>query len=48
MFLVYLMRVKHFIDQRNRITHSHNFLWPTKRYMKELNMLMPFSPNVKV
>ena len=36
MFLVYLMCVKHSINQSNRISHSHNFLWPTKRYMKSL------------
>ena len=26
MFLVYLMCVEHYIDQRNRISHSQNFL----------------------
>ena len=36
MFLVYLMCVKHFIDQRNRINHSQKILWPIKRYMKSL------------
>ena len=35
------MCVKHFIDQRNRINHSHNFLWPTKKYMKSLICLCP-------
>ena len=41
MFLLHLMCVKHSIDQRNRISHSHNFLWPTKRYMKSLICLCP-------
>ena len=41
MFLVYLICIKHSIDQRNRISHSQNFLWPTKRYMKSLICLCP-------
>ena len=41
MFLIYLMCVKHSIDQRNGISHSHNFLWPTKRYMESLICLCP-------
>ena len=36
MFLVYLMCVKHSIDQTNRISLSQKFLWTTKRYMKSL------------
>ena len=48
MFLVYLMCVKHYIDKRNRISLSHNFLWITyKKIYEELNMLMPFSSDVK-
>ena len=41
MFLIYLMCVKHSIDQRNRISLSHIFLWTTKRYMKSLICLCP-------
>ena len=47
MFLEYLMCVKAFIDKRNMISLSHNFLWTTKRH-EELNMLMSFSLYVKV
>ena len=47
MFLVYLMCVKHSIDKRNRISHSEFFMAYKKIY-EELNMLMPFSPDVKV
>ena len=32
---------EHSIDQRNRISHSQKFLWPTKRYMKSLICLCP-------
>ena len=41
MFLVYLMCVKHSINKINRISHSHNFLWLTKRYMRSLICLCP-------
>ena len=41
------MSVKPFIDQRNGIGFSRNILWTKKRH-EELNMLLPFSPNVKV
>ena len=47
MFLVYLMCVKHSIDQRNRISHSQNFLWPTKKYMKSLICLCPLVQMLK-
>ena len=47
MFLVYLMCVKHSIDQRNRISHSHNF-YGLQKIHEELNMLMPFRLDVKV
>ena len=47
MFLVYLMCVKHSIDQRNRISLSHNFFMDYKKIYEELNMLLPFSPNVQ-
>ena len=48
MFLVYLMCVKLFIDQRNMIDLSQIFLWTIKKTYEELNMLLPFSPYVKV
>ena len=35
------MFVKHSIDKRNGISHSLNFLWPTKRYIKSLICLCP-------
>ena len=47
MFLVYLMCVKHSIDKRNRISHSLNLLWPTKRYMKSLICLCPLVQMLK-
>ena len=35
------MYVKHSINQRDKISLSHNFLWTTKRYMKSLICLYP-------
>ena len=41
------MCVEPFIAQRNKIGCLWNFLWTIKRH-EELNVLLPFSPDVKV
>ena len=46
-FLAYLMCVEPFIAMRNKIGCLRNFSCTIKRH-EELNVLLPFSPNVKV
>ena len=41
------MCVEPFIALRNKIGRLQNFLWNIKRH-EELNVLLPFSPDVKV
>ena len=41
------MCVEPFIAMRNKIGCLQNFTWTIKRH-EELNVLLPFSPNVKV
>lgn len=48
MFLVYMMYVKPFIDQRNKIGLSLHILMDFKKTYEEPNMLLPFSLNVEV
>ena len=46
-FLASLICAEPFIALRNKIGRLRNFSWTIKRH-EELNLLLPFSPDVKV